>query len=68
MKIMRYAICCEPGGLLRDEATLNILYFNSYAEAESEARRLTQAAYSNARLGGMMMDFTPVETPDELHS
>jgi len=68
MKVMRYAIRCTPGGLLRDEGTLNVLYFNSYAEAESEAQRLTQAAYTNPRLGGTMMDFTPVEAADELHS
>ena len=63
MKVMRYAIRCTPGGLLRDESTHDILYFDSYAEAESEAQRLSQVAYSNPRLTGV--DFTPVEAEDE---
>ena len=60
----RYAIRCTPGGLLRDENTGSIIYFNSYEEAELEALRLTQAAYNNPRIEGMMMDFTPVEAPE----
>ena len=68
MKVTRYAIRCTPGDLLRDESTLNILYFNSYVEAESEAQRLTQAAYRNPRLTGVMLDLTPVKATDELHS
>jgi hypothetical protein len=61
---MRYAIRCTPGGLLRDNITGNIIYFNSYAEAEAEALRLTQAAYSNPRVEGLKTDFTPVAAPD----
>jgi len=68
MKVMRYAIRCTPGGLLRDESTLNIICFTNYAEAETEALRLTRAAYSNPRLSEMVPDFTPVEAHDELHS
>lgn len=61
---MRYTIRCTPGGYLRDDRTGNVIYFNSYAEAEVEAQRLTQAAYSNPRMAGLMADFTPVEVDD----
>jgi hypothetical protein len=61
---MRYAIRCTPGGLLRDDRTGGIIYFNSYAEAEAESLRLTQAAYRNPRMAGLMADFTPVEAPE----
>jgi hypothetical protein len=43
-RAMRYAIQCTPGGLLRDDQTDNVIYFNSHAEAETEVRRLTQQA------------------------
>jgi hypothetical protein len=61
---MRYAIRCTPGGLLRDDSTGNIIYFDSYDEAETEAQRLTRAAYGNPRMASMQADFTPVEAPD----
>ena len=58
---MRYAIRCTPGGLLRDDRTGNVIYFKTYAEAEAEALRLTEAAYGNPRIAGLQADFTPVE-------
>jgi hypothetical protein len=58
---MRYAIRCTPGGLLRNEGTGNVIHFDSYAEAEAEALRLTQEAYSNPSVAGF--DFTPVPVP-----
>jgi hypothetical protein len=61
---MPYAIRCTPGGMLRDSSTGKIIHFNSYAEAEAEALRLTQAAHDNPRIGGLDTDFTPVEEPD----
>jgi hypothetical protein len=63
---MRYAIRCTPGGgLLKDDSTLSVIYFDSYAEAEAEAQRLTYAAYGNPRIAFLQADFTPVEMPDE---
>ena len=56
----RYAIRCTPGGLLRDDSTGAIIYFDGYAEAEAEALRLTQAAYANPRIARLQADFTPV--------
>jgi hypothetical protein len=56
-----YAIRCTPGGLLKDDATGRAIPFASYAEAEAEALRLTQEAYSNRRVAGF--DFTPVPMP-----
>jgi hypothetical protein len=56
----RYAIRCTPGGLLRDDSTGAIIYFDGYAEAEAEALRLTQAAYGNPRIARLQADFTPV--------
>ena len=35
----RYTIRCTPGGLLKDENSGEVIYFNSYAEAEAEALR-----------------------------
>jgi hypothetical protein len=61
MSVKRYAIRCTPGGLLRDDSTGKTIYFETYVEAETEAQRLTQAAYSNPRLTRIEMDFTPVE-------
>jgi hypothetical protein len=61
---MRYAIRCTPGGLLRDDHSGNIIYFDSYAEAEAESLRLTQAAYSNPRVACLQADFTPVEATE----
>ena len=61
MTAKRYAIRCTPGGLLKDDSTGKTIYFESYVEAETEAQRLTQAAYSNPRIAGIEMDFTPVE-------
>jgi len=57
----RYTIRCTPGGLLKDENSGEVIYFNSYAEAEAEALRLTQAAYSNPRIAHIEMDFTPIQ-------
>jgi len=54
----RYAIRCTPGGLLKDSDDGKVIYFDSYAEAEAEALRLTQQAYSNPRVAGF--DFIPV--------
>jgi hypothetical protein len=59
----RYAIRCTPGGLLRDDSTGDIICFDSYAEVEAEALRLTQAAYGNPRMAGLQTDFTPVLHP-----
>ena len=56
-----YAIRCTPGGLLCEDSTGIVLTFNSYAEAETEALRLTKAAYDNPSVAGF--DFTPVEMP-----
>jgi hypothetical protein len=66
-KIMtvKYAIRCTPGGLLKDESTSKTIYFETYIEAETEAQRLTQEAYSNPRVAGF--DFTPVEVDTEDH-
>jgi hypothetical protein len=61
MTVKRYAIRCTPGGLLKDDSTGNTIYFDTYVEAETEAQRLTQAAYSNARIATIEMDFTPIE-------
>jgi hypothetical protein len=61
MAEMRYAIRCTPGGLLKDEGSGKVIYFDSYAEAEVEALRLTREAYSNPRVAGF--DFTPVPAP-----
>jgi hypothetical protein len=59
---MKYAIRCTPGGLLRDDATFEVISFASYNAAEAEALRLTQAAYTNPRVAGF--DFTPIEMPE----
>ena len=59
---MRYAIRCTPGGLLKDDATGNVIDFATYAEAETEAVRLTRQAHSNPRFAGV--DFAPVEVPE----
>jgi hypothetical protein len=58
---MQYAIRCTPGGLLRDDRTDNIITFKTYGEAETEAQRLTQAAYS---IVAMQTDFMPVGVPE----
>jgi hypothetical protein len=60
---MRYAIRSTPGGLLKDEGSGRVIYFDSYAEAEAEALRLTREAYGNPRVAGF--DFTPVPVPTE---
>ena len=60
----QYAIHCTPGGLLKDDATGDVICFASYAEAEAEALRLTQEAYSNPRVAGF--DFTPVPMSEGL--
>jgi hypothetical protein len=57
-----YAIRCTPGGLLTDDSTGSLVTFDSYAEAEAEALRLTHVAYSNPRVAGF--DFTPVEVTE----
>jgi hypothetical protein len=58
----RYAIRCTPGGLLTtDEEFAKVIFFDSYAEAEAEAARLTREAYNNPRVAGV--DFTPVLAP-----
>jgi hypothetical protein len=60
---MRYAIRCLPGnGLLKDEASGDVIDFATYAEAEAEALRLTREAHSNSRFAGE--DFAPVEVPE----
>jgi hypothetical protein len=61
MTAKRYAIRCTPGGVLTDEGTGATIYFDTYVEAEAEAQRLTRAAYSNSRIAGVEMDFTPIE-------
>jgi hypothetical protein len=63
METERYAIRCTPGGLLKDEGSGKVIYFDSYAEAEAEALRLTREAYSNPPVAGF--DFTPVLVPTE---
>ncbi len=69
MLTKRWNIHCTPDGLLRDERVNALITFNSYAEAEAEALCPMRAAHSNARLQGMMMDFTPVaEETDEWSS
>jgi len=60
---MRYAIRCTPGGLVRDELTDTVLYFNDRAEAETEALRLTQEAYNNPRVAGFDFTAEPVFGP-----
>ena len=58
----RWAIrCTPPGDLLRKYGGLSVIYFNTYAEAEAEAQRITQAAHNNLRLAGAMIAYTPVE-------
>jgi hypothetical protein len=59
---MRYAIRCTPGGLLKDDASGNVIDFATYAEAQTEALRLTREAHSNPRFAGV--DFAPVEVPE----
>jgi hypothetical protein len=54
---MRYAIRCTPGGLLKDE-DMQVIYFDTYAEAEAETLRLTKEAHNNPSVAGL--DFTPV--------
>jgi hypothetical protein len=61
---MQYAIRCTPGGLLRDDTGEKVICFASYADAEAEALRLTREAYSNPRVAGMEMDFTPIPMPE----
>jgi hypothetical protein len=61
MTVKRYAIRCTPGGLLKEDDTGETIYFETYDEAETEAQRLTQAAYSNPHIAHYEMDFTPVE-------
>jgi len=59
---MRYAIRCTPGGLLKDDASGNVMDFATYAEAETEALRRTREAHSSPRFAGV--DFAPVEVPE----
>jgi hypothetical protein len=64
MTATTYAIRCTPGGgLLRDDHSGNIIYFDDYADAEVEALRLTEAGYSNPRVAGF--DYVPVEVNRE---
>lgn len=63
MTAKRYAIRCTPGGQLKEDSTGETIYFSTYVEAETEAQRLTRAAYSNPRIATVEMDFTPVEAP-----
>jgi len=59
---MRYAIRCTPGGLLKDDASGNVIDFATYTEAETESLRLTREAHSNPRFAGV--NFAPVEVPE----
>jgi hypothetical protein len=56
-----YAIKCEPGGYLRDDASGRVIYFATRAEAATEAVRLTQDADNNPRVAGT--EFTVVPMP-----
>jgi hypothetical protein len=58
----RYVIACTPGGLLRNDDD-SLLIFESRAEAEEEALRLTKADHANAYVAGM--DFTATMMPPE---
>ena len=58
----RYAIHCTPGGLLRDGSSGKVICFNSYAEAEAEALRLTRQGYSNPRVAGIRLYSGPGTT------
>jgi hypothetical protein len=58
--MLRYAIRYTPGdGLLQDESTGGVIYYNTYAEAEEEAQRLTRQAYNNPRIAHLQADLTP---------